>query len=74
MTSDRPLEGTAAKQSGILDMSFNLAETLLTNFLPLYFINDSSQPNGILYPFNPAHFLSQRSKGLHRFYRGKLRD
>lgn len=60
------------KQSGTLDMSFNLAETLLTNFLPLYFINDSSQPNGILYPFNPAHFLSQRCRGYINSTKGSL--
>lgn len=63
------------KQRGTLDICLHLAETLMTNFLPLYFISDSSYPNGNLYPFNPAHFLSQRCNSrLHNFYKGQHRD
>lgn len=48
------------KQRGPLDISFNLAGTVMTNFLPLYFINESSQPNGNIYPFNAALFKRYR--------------
>lgn len=47
----------------------------MTNFLPLYFLNDSSRPNGNLYSFNPAHFLSLSHtdvRGYITFTKGSL--
>ncbi len=47
----------------------------MTNLLLLYFINDSSQPNGNLHPLNPAHILSQRCRGyITLFHKEQLRD